>query len=160
MPRIQGVDIPPDKPTHISLRYIRGLGPTTALEVCEKLHIDPQRRAPMRVTPVPRTRFAARSLGVLLRPPARERRGLAGRPSTRHLELFFQPLVLAPQSIALDLRAPQVLFESFDPLRLVLDDLLRITRRRIFRAPRHGIVMPDSRGQYKREMRISRALTR
>jgi small subunit ribosomal protein S13 len=45
MPRIQGVDIPPDKPTHISLRYIRGLGPTTALEVCEKLHIDPQRRA-------------------------------------------------------------------------------------------------------------------
>jgi small subunit ribosomal protein S13 len=45
MPRIQGVDIPPDKPTHISLRYIRGLGPTTALEVCEKLHIDPFRRA-------------------------------------------------------------------------------------------------------------------
>lgn len=45
MPRIQGVDIPPDKPTHISLRYIRGLGPTTALEVCEKLNIDPQRRA-------------------------------------------------------------------------------------------------------------------
>ena len=45
MPRIQGVDIPPDKPTHVSLRYIRGLGPTTSLEVCEKLHIDPQRRA-------------------------------------------------------------------------------------------------------------------
>ena len=45
MPRIQGVDIPPDKPTHISLRYIRGLGPTTSLEVCEKLNIDPQRRA-------------------------------------------------------------------------------------------------------------------
>jgi small subunit ribosomal protein S13 len=45
MPRIQGVDIPPEKPTHISLRYIRGLGPTTAVEVCEKLHIDPQRRA-------------------------------------------------------------------------------------------------------------------
>ncbi|MFO0800280.1 MAG: 30S ribosomal protein S13 [Gemmataceae bacterium] len=45
MPRIQGVDIPPDKPTHISLRYIRGLGPTTALEVCGKLNIDPQRRA-------------------------------------------------------------------------------------------------------------------
>ena len=45
MPRIQGVDIPPDKPTHISLRYIRGLGPTTAIQVCEKLNIDPQRRA-------------------------------------------------------------------------------------------------------------------
>ncbi|MDS1330864.1 30S ribosomal protein S13, partial [Escherichia coli] len=45
MPRIQGVDIPADKPTHNSLRYIRGLGPTTSLEVCEKLNIDPQRRA-------------------------------------------------------------------------------------------------------------------
>ncbi len=45
MPRIQGVDIPPDKPTHISLRYIRGLGPTTSLQVCEELNIDPQRRA-------------------------------------------------------------------------------------------------------------------
>ena len=41
MPRIQGVDIPPDKPTHISLRYIRGLGPTTSLEVCEKLQHRP-----------------------------------------------------------------------------------------------------------------------
>jgi small subunit ribosomal protein S13 len=45
MPRIQGVDIPPDKPAHISLRYIRGLGPTTSLLVCELLNIDPQRRA-------------------------------------------------------------------------------------------------------------------
>ena len=45
MPRILGVDIPPDKPTHISLRYIYGIGPTTALEVCNKAHVDPQRRA-------------------------------------------------------------------------------------------------------------------
>lgn len=45
MPRIQGVDIPPDKPTHISLRYLRGIGPTTAIELCEKLGLDPQRRA-------------------------------------------------------------------------------------------------------------------
>jgi small subunit ribosomal protein S13 len=45
MPRIQGVDIPPKKQIHISLRYIRGIGPTTALEVCEKLHLDPHRRA-------------------------------------------------------------------------------------------------------------------
>jgi small subunit ribosomal protein S13 len=45
MPRIQGVDIPADKPTHISLRYIRGLGAATSLEVCDKLNIDPQRRA-------------------------------------------------------------------------------------------------------------------
>ena len=45
MPRILGVDIPNDKPTHISLRYIYGIGPTTALQVCEKAKVDPQRRA-------------------------------------------------------------------------------------------------------------------
>ena len=45
MPRILGVDLPNDKPTHISLRYIYGIGPTTALELCDKAHVDPQRRA-------------------------------------------------------------------------------------------------------------------
>ena len=39
MPRIQGVDIPPNKQTHISLRYLKGIGPTTALELCEILPI-------------------------------------------------------------------------------------------------------------------------
>ena len=45
MPRILGVDLPQDKPTHISLRYIYGIGPTNALEVCEKARVDPQRKA-------------------------------------------------------------------------------------------------------------------
>ena len=45
MPRILGVDLPNDKPTHVSLRYIYGIGPTTALEVCQKAKVDPQRRA-------------------------------------------------------------------------------------------------------------------
>jgi small subunit ribosomal protein S13 len=45
MPRILGVDIPNDKPTHISLRYIYGIGPTLALRLCDQAHIDPQRRA-------------------------------------------------------------------------------------------------------------------
>src|SRR5262249_5797396 len=45
MPRILGVDLPNDKPTHISLRYIYGIGPTRALELCARAHIDPQRRA-------------------------------------------------------------------------------------------------------------------
>ncbi len=45
MPRIQGVDLPPDKPTHISLRYLRGIGPTLALRLCDQAGIDPQRRA-------------------------------------------------------------------------------------------------------------------
>ena len=45
MPRVAGVDIPNDKPTRISLRYIYGIGPTTALEICSKAGIDPQVRA-------------------------------------------------------------------------------------------------------------------
>jgi small subunit ribosomal protein S13 len=45
MPRILGVDIPNDKPTHISLRYIKGIGPTTSLEVCDKARVNPQRKA-------------------------------------------------------------------------------------------------------------------
>jgi small subunit ribosomal protein S13 len=45
MPRIQGVDIPGDKPTHISLRYLYGIGPTTARQLCEKARLDPQRKA-------------------------------------------------------------------------------------------------------------------
>jgi len=45
MPRILGVDLPNDKATHISLRYLYGIGPTTALELCFKAKVDPQRKA-------------------------------------------------------------------------------------------------------------------
>jgi len=45
MPRIAGVDIPPDKPTRISLRYIYGIGPTSADQLCAKAGVDPQVRA-------------------------------------------------------------------------------------------------------------------
>src|SRR5277367_4844140 len=45
MPRIMGIDIPPDKPTHISLRYLYGIGPTTSLRLCEQARVDPLRRA-------------------------------------------------------------------------------------------------------------------
>lgn len=45
MPRILGIDLPADKPTHISLRYLYGIGPAKSLEVCEKARIDPIRRA-------------------------------------------------------------------------------------------------------------------
>lgn len=45
MPRIQGVDLPPDKPTHISLRYLQGIGATLALRLCEQANVDPQRKA-------------------------------------------------------------------------------------------------------------------
>lgn len=45
MPRILGVDIPNDKPTHISLRYIYGIGPALALQLCEQASVNPQRKA-------------------------------------------------------------------------------------------------------------------
>jgi small subunit ribosomal protein S13 len=45
MPRILGVDIPDNKPLHISLRYIYGIGPTLALKICEELNLDSQVRA-------------------------------------------------------------------------------------------------------------------
>jgi small subunit ribosomal protein S13 len=45
MPRILGVDLPNDKPTHVALRYIYGIGPTLALRLCEQARVDPQRRA-------------------------------------------------------------------------------------------------------------------
>ncbi len=45
MPRVAGVDIPNEKPVRISLRYIFGIGPKTALDICAKAAIDPQVRA-------------------------------------------------------------------------------------------------------------------
>ena len=41
MPRVAGVDIPNDKPTIISLRYIYGIGPKYAEDICRKLNLDP-----------------------------------------------------------------------------------------------------------------------
>lgn len=45
MPRLLGIDIPGEKPTHISLRYIYGIGPSLALKLCEEAGVNPQRRA-------------------------------------------------------------------------------------------------------------------
>ncbi len=40
MPRIQGVDIPNDRPTYISLTYLYGVGQATAIKICRQLGID------------------------------------------------------------------------------------------------------------------------
>ena len=45
MPRVAGVDIPNDKPTVYSLRYIFGVGPKIASDICEKCGLDPMVRA-------------------------------------------------------------------------------------------------------------------
>ncbi len=41
MPRISGVDIPNNKVVRISLRYLYGIGPHLALQLCQELNIDP-----------------------------------------------------------------------------------------------------------------------
>ena len=45
MPRIAGVDIPPDKKIKVSLRYIYGVGPSNAMTILKEAGIDPERRA-------------------------------------------------------------------------------------------------------------------
>ena len=45
MPRLLGVDIPNDKPTVISLRYLYGVGDQVARELCHKAGIDPAKHA-------------------------------------------------------------------------------------------------------------------
>jgi len=42
--RIAGVNIPTNKRVEIALRYIHGIGPATATEICEKVGIAQDRR--------------------------------------------------------------------------------------------------------------------
>ena len=44
MERIAGVDIPRDKQVEISLRYIYGIGSTTARRICERTRVNPATR--------------------------------------------------------------------------------------------------------------------
>ncbi len=45
MPRIQGVDVPNNKPAYIALTYLYGIGQAKSLEICFDLQIEPQRKA-------------------------------------------------------------------------------------------------------------------
>ncbi len=45
MPRVLGIDIPGRKKLEYSLRYIYGIGPTAAKEVCEKAKLDVNKKA-------------------------------------------------------------------------------------------------------------------
>jgi small subunit ribosomal protein S13 len=45
MPRIQGVDVPNNKPTFISLTYLYGIGRAKSIGLCFELDIDPHRKA-------------------------------------------------------------------------------------------------------------------
>ena len=45
MPRVLGIDIPGRKQLEYSLRYIYGIGPSLAKEVCKKANLDPSMKA-------------------------------------------------------------------------------------------------------------------
>ena len=45
MPRVSGIDIPPNKVVWVSLSYIHGIGPTNGRKILKEVGIDPQRRA-------------------------------------------------------------------------------------------------------------------
>ncbi len=45
MPRILGIDIPANKRMDIALRYVYGIGPTGAKEICKRTQIDPAMRS-------------------------------------------------------------------------------------------------------------------
>lgn len=45
MPRVMGIDIPGFKRVEYALRYIHGIGPTSARQVAEKAGIDPAKKA-------------------------------------------------------------------------------------------------------------------
>ncbi|MBX7165261.1 MAG: 30S ribosomal protein S13 [Pirellulales bacterium] len=45
MPRVLGVDIPPDRPTVISLTYLYGVGPRVARDLCRNAGVDPHKKA-------------------------------------------------------------------------------------------------------------------
>lgn len=45
MPRLQGVDVPNNKPIYVSLTYLYGIGRRTALEICHNLGIDARTKA-------------------------------------------------------------------------------------------------------------------
>ena len=40
MARIAGVNVPENKKIPFALRYVKGIGPTTALQICEDLNFD------------------------------------------------------------------------------------------------------------------------
>lgn len=45
MPRLLGIDIPGEKRTEVSLRYLYGVGPSVARILCERAKVNPDTRA-------------------------------------------------------------------------------------------------------------------
>jgi hypothetical protein len=115
--------------------------------------IDVGRRTAMPVPPMGSAGFAAAAPWVCHAGAPRERGGLPRDRAARRLELLFQFLVFAAQPLAFRFRAAQILAQPVDLSPLLVNDLLRGSRRRRLVALRHTTVMPDRRSKYKRQIR-------
>lgn len=118
--------------------------------------IDLRRPASMALATIGSARFATRAVRIGFRQATRKRRRLPIRRTAGSFEVLFQPLVLASQTIAFGFRPLQILTQSFNFPRLILDDLLRVTGGTIWRAPRHAPVIADSDAKYKDKMPAAR----
>ena len=131
----------------VTVRTARG-------ERCLVRLIDVRRHAATGASAVRGARFAAGPLRIRLRQAARKRRSESMRRPTRGFEILSQSFVVAPETVAFDLRPPQVFAQPFILTPQFFDDLLRVARRRrIAGGPRHANVMPDSRAEYKWKVR-------
>jgi hypothetical protein len=113
--------------------------------------VDLRRLSAMRARPIGRPGLPAWALRRGDPRATREGRRLAIDCAPRRFERVFQFLVFAAQPLPLGLRPSQVLFPLRDPTRLVVDDLLGITRWRSIVALRHAPLMPNSHPKYKRK---------
>jgi hypothetical protein len=111
--------------------------------------VDVDRTPALPAGPIRRAWLAPGSARGRLGRSSRERRRLAIHGPARSLKLVFQLVVFAPQSLAFGFGAAQVLAQPVDLPRLIVDDLLRVTRRLVTGAQRHASVMPDRRSKYK-----------
>jgi hypothetical protein len=118
--------------------------------------VNVRRPRPMRAASIRGSRLAAGTAGHGDSRAARERRGLAVDGPARRIELVSQLVVFAPQPLSLGFRPSQILFELLNAPRLVVNNLLRITRRGII-ALRHAPVMPNYCAPYKKKKRVSLA---
>jgi hypothetical protein len=117
--------------------------------------VDVRRRTPMAASAVRRAGLSPRSPRVRDARATRERRRLPIDGAARRFQLVFQFRVLAAQPLAFRLRPTQVLAQPLDFAALLVDDLLRVGRRRRLVSVPHPVVMPNPRSKYKQEMRIS-----
>lgn len=115
--------------------------------------VDVRRWTSMRAAAIRRAGLAARSVGLRDPRAARKGRGLAIDGASRGVEFVFQLLVFTAQPLPFGFRPLQIVFQLPDAARLVVDDLLWVSRRRRLVALWHAAVMPNLRSKYKWKVR-------